>query len=75
MGIQYYWYFQYSEIGIGYWYFQYFDKFSYSKVLGIEYIKLLLPIPNTLVFCFLMKILRFCGFPSFIPPKFKFCAF
>ena len=37
MGIQYYWYFQYFQIGIGYWYFQYFWDFSPNLSIGIEY--------------------------------------
>ena len=36
MSIQYYWYFQYFQNGIGYWYFQYFWYFCQIKVLVLN---------------------------------------
>ena len=49
MSIQYYWYFQYFQIGIGYWYFQYFWDFSSNWSIGIEYFHF--PSSNTQYFC------------------------
>ena len=66
MSIQYYWYFQYFQNGIGYWYFQYFWIFCQIKVLVLNIFILTWPIPNTFhsviffVYCvFLWKIFAF----------------
>ena len=59
MSIQYYWYFQYFQNGIGYWYFQYFWNFCQIKVLVLNTFILLWPTPNTFYFKILCVFLRF----------------
>ena len=51
MSIQYYWYFQYFQHGIGYWYFQYFWNFCQIKVLVLNTFISLWPILFILIFC------------------------
>ena len=69
MSIQYYWYFQYFQNGIGYWYFQYFWHFCQIKVLVLNTFILLWPIPNT----FHIRIFHvFCVFLRFTKGKLVF---